>query len=298
MAQAVADIGAHLIIEHPVVADPTDFKGLPFAVNGEADFLPFGSLRQIIAATEPTVYFLDDLGQSTQAVQAACMQLLLARRVNGHKVSEMVTFIAATNRRTDRAGVQGLLEPVKSRFATILTLEPDLDDWVSWAIRHRMPTELIAFVRFRPNMLSDFRPTADLINTPCPRTIANVGRLLIMGIPGGLEYPVIAGAAGEGLAAEFIGFLAVYRKLPHPNVILMNPDKANVPKDPATLYALCGALAAMASGQTADRLFKYYNRLPAEFSVLAVRDSVNRDREIVNTRAFIRWASEHADVLI
>ncbi len=43
------------------------------------------------------VCLLDDLGQAPPAVQAAAMQLLLARRVNGHAVSDHVTFLAATN---------------------------------------------------------------------------------------------------------------------------------------------------------------------------------------------------------
>jgi hypothetical protein len=298
VAQAAATVGAELIIEHPVVSDPTDFKGLPFEVDGKAEFLPFGSLSRIISATDPTVFFLDDLGQAPMAVQAACMQLLLARRINGHHVSDMVTFVAATNRRTDRAGVTGLLEPVKSRFATIVNLDVDMEDWVKWALAHDMPTELIAFIRFRPGLLHDFQPSADLVNSPSPRTVANVGKLMQMSLPRELEYEVYAGAAGEGFAAEFCGFLKIFRNLPNPDLILLSPDAAEVPTDPATLYALCGALSRKASEQTIDRLVRYYNRLPAEFSVLAVRDSVQCCPAIVNSRAFVSWASDHAEVLL
>ena len=98
--QATREAGAELIISHPVTSDPTDFKGLGALVDGEAKFLPFDQLKDLITATRPTVFFLDDLGQAPPAVQAAAMQLILARRVNGHKVSDAVTFIAATNRKT------------------------------------------------------------------------------------------------------------------------------------------------------------------------------------------------------
>jgi hypothetical protein len=298
IAQAAIASGAELIIEHPVVSDPTDFKGLPFATNGIADFLPFGSLRRIIEAKKLTLFFLDDLGQSPPAVQAACMQLLLARRVNGHVVSDYVAFAAATNRRQDRAGVMGLLEPVKSRFATIIELVPDREDWVRWALAAGMPTELIAFIRFREKFLFDFKPTADLVNSPCPRTVANVGKLMKMGIPRGLEFEVFKGAAGEGFAAEFMGFLRIYRNLPNPDLVLMQPDTAEVPTDPAVLYALCGALSARASDQTADRLFRYYNRLPPEFSVMAARDTFHAHPDVAQTRSAIEWHSKHADVQI
>ena len=298
LEQACKATGADLIIEHPVVSDPTDFKGLPFAMDGHADFLPFGSLRQMISAERLTVVLLDDLGQAPPAVQAACMQLLLARRINGHMVSPFVCFLGATNRRTDRAGVTGMLEPVKSRFNTIVNLEPDLEDWVKWALHMNLPTELVAFIRFRPGMLHDFQPTQDLVNSPCPRTVANVGQLMTLNLPLELEYPVYSGAAGEGFAAEFMGFLKTFRDLPNPDLIMLDPDNAPVPTAPDQLYAIAGALSRRASEQTIDRLVRYYNRMPAEFSVLAMLDSVHVCKGIANTKPFIQWTSDHTDVLI
>lgn len=297
--QVCCEAGMKMIISHPVVSDPTDYKGLPFVVNGDkAEFLPFGDLRQLIEATESTVFFLDDLGQAPPSVQAAAMQLLLARRINDHMVSEHVRFIAATNRRQDKAGVQGVLEPVKSRFASILHLETDHEDWVKWALSKDLPTELIAFIRFRPELLHDFKPTNDMINSPCPRTVAFVGQMMQKGLPHELEYPMIAGAAGEGFATEFKAFLNIYRNLPDPDLIIMSPDKVDVPEDPSTLYALSGALVKKAGVQNFTNIIKYVSRMPAEFSVLTVKDAVHKDRSLTNTRSFIEWAAEHTDVLV
>lgn len=298
VTQACESAGANLIISHPVVSDPIDYKGMPFVVDGRADFIPFGDLRQLVEADKLTVYFLDDLGQAPPTVQAAAMQLILGRRINGHKVSDQVCFVAATNRKQDKAGVTGILEPVKSRFATIIELTPDLEDWVSWALNAGLPTELIAFIRFRPGLLHDFQPSADITNSPCPRTVANVGALMDLGLSPELEYEAYAGAAGEGFAAELLGFLRIFRKLPNPDSVLLNPEQADVPTDAATLYALCGALARKASENTMDRLVRYTLRLPAEFQVLLIRDSMHNDGQVVNTRAFIDWSSKNADVLI
>jgi MoxR-like ATPase len=86
--QAASAAGFDIILSHPAVADPTDAKGLPWpGQDGRtATFLPFGDLAQALNAQKPTVWFLDDLGQASPAVQASYMQLLLARRVNGHKL--------------------------------------------------------------------------------------------------------------------------------------------------------------------------------------------------------------------
>ena len=293
VSQACADVGARLLVSHPVVDEPVDYKGMPSIKDDHAEFLPFGPLRQLIEADQPTVYFMDDLGQAPPTVQAAAMQLILARRINGYWVSDQVTFLAATNRKQDRAGVSGILEPVKSRFASIVELEPDLEDWVQWATENNLPAELIAFIRFRPQLLFDFTPSVEMTNTPCPRTVHNVGKLIQLGLASELEFEAFAGAAGEGFASELMGFLQIYRQLPDPKLILLNPDSAEIPQDPASLYAVVGALARYAKPDTMDALVSYANRLPAEFSVLLMTDAEKHNPAIVNTRAYATWAARH-----
>jgi len=300
VTQACQETNTELIISHPVVSDPTDFKGLPFPVKGEnkATFLPFGDLLKLIDADKPTVFFLDDLGQASASVQAAAMQLLLARRINGHRVSDQVIFLAATNRRQDRAAVQGILEPVKSRFASILELEVNVDDWVEWAINNDMPTELIAFVRYRPNLLHDFKPTGDIVNTPNPRTIAYVGMMMNAGLPKDTEYEMISGAAGEGFAAECLGFLKVYRDLPDIEKLIADPLSADVPDEPSTLFAVCGALSAKANKKNFGNIIRYTDRLPGEFQVLLIKDALKHNKSLSNTKEFSAWAIKHADVVL
>ncbi len=299
VTQACEASSADLIIEHPVVSDPTDYKGIPFPDGkGDANFLPIGNLKKLLNAERPTVCFFDDIGQAPGSVQAALMQLILARRINGHVVSDSVCFLAATNRRSDRAGVTGMLEPVKSRFVTIVELESDAESWVSWALKAGLPTELIAFIRFRPELLHNFEPTNDLVNSPCPRTVHNVGKLMKMGIPKELEYEIYSGAAGDGFAAEFTGFLRIFRSLPNPDVILNNPEKADVPTDPATLYALTSALSYKASETNMERIVRYANRMQPDFAVKMMRDIINKDGELANTRACIQWYSDNKDILM
>lgn len=300
VTQAAAAAGAELIISHPVVSDPTDYKGLPFPVKdkAEAAFLPFGDLLRLTRATQPTVFFLDDLGQAPMSVQAACMQLILARRVNGHKVSDQVVFLAATNRRQDKAAVLGILEPVKSRFAAIIELEVDINDWVAWAYAHNIPPELVAFIRYRPALLHDFKPTAEIINTPSPRTVAYVGQMLKAGIPEGLEYELISGAAGEGFAAEFMAFRRLYESLPEIPAILADPDNSPVPTEPSVLFAVVGALVARAERQNFNSILRYARRLPGEFQVLLVTDATAHKPQLAHLPEFTQWALEHQDLQI
>lgn len=299
VSQVATDIKFELIITHPVVSDPTDFKGQPCVVdiNGKkrAEFLPFGDLRKMIHAKRPTYVFIDDLGQAPAAVQAACMQLLLARQINGKKISDHIVFVAATNRRQDRAGVTGILEPVKSRFYNIYELQPDKDDWIEWALEHDMPEELIGFVNFRPELLCTEEATSDIVNHPCPRTLAHAGETIMMGLT---SIEDLTGVVGAGCAVELNGFIRVYEELPSIDALIMNPTDAPIPTDSSAKYAIVAALVGRVSKDNVNRIFKYGNRLPGAFSTLLVRDSVRKDKTLQKTRAFVEWCQKHADVLM
>jgi hypothetical protein len=284
-----------LLITPPVVSDPTDFKGLPGIVDGKAEFLPFGDLRKLMEAKKPTICFLDDLGQAPTCVQAAVMQLLLNRAINGIAISDKITFVAATNRRQDKAGVTGILEPVKSRFATIIELEVDTDEWLEWAIDNDLPAELIGFIHFRPSLLNQGEATNDIVNHPCPRTVAFLGKLLKAGVN---SVEAFAGSIGAGAAAEFNGFLKIYKNLPSIAAILLDPDGTDVPSDPAAQYAVVSALVEKSTVDNVGNIVKYAERLPVDFSVLLVRDMLRKNKKISATKTFITWATKHQDVLL
>lgn len=296
--QATTAADADFIVSHPVVSDPTDYKGMPWVQNGQAEFLPFGELNRLIKATKRTVFFLDDLGQASPTVQAAAMQLILARQINGHKISDLVTFIAATNRRQDKAGVSGILEPVKSRFATIVELEVDTEDWCKWALTvGNMPVELISFIRFRPTLLSKFEATKEIKNTPSPRTVAYIGKMQNAGIPAHLELDAYTGAAGNAFATEYTAFLRLFRNLPDIDQVILNPKGAAVPEEPGVLYAISGALAHRMTEATVAPITQYLERLPAEIAVCTMKDAVTRKVDLTKTKAFITWASKTGNQL-
>jgi intein/homing endonuclease len=229
-----------------------------------------------------------------------CMQLLLAREINGHKISDHVVFMAATNRRQDRAGVQAILEPVKSRFDAIIELETNVDDWVEWANRNDMPTSLISFLKYRPSLMHDFIPTADMVNTPSPRTVESVGKFMNDNVPAAIEFEMFAGAAGEAFAVEFTAFLKIFRSLPDVYDIIENPTKAKAYKPEDTngtslLYAVSGALAAVATHANFGNIIKYAERLPIEYTVMLIKHTVMQKKTLISTPGFKSWAKENAD---
>lgn len=295
VAQACDATQHDLIISHPVVSDPTDYKGMPFPVpeRGIAEFLPFGDLCRVLDAERPTVWFLDDIGQAPPAVQAALMQPMLARAINGKRLPEHVTVVGASNRRQDRAGVSGLLEPVKSRFMSILHMRADLDDWKSWAYMHGVQPEVLGLLSFRPDLLHQFVPTADLVNSPCPRTWAHASQVLSLKLSADVEQAVLAGAVGEGAAAELAAYAAVYRDLPDLDEVIAKPEKAPIYSDKQAniQWALCVGLATRTTVGNFPQVVKYAERLvkkeKGEFAVVLVRDALRKEKKIAHTDAFV-----------
>jgi len=295
--QASKDANAELIISHPVVSDPTDYKGMPFQDGKKADFLPFAELNRIIEADTPTIFFLDDLGQASPSVQAACMQLLLARRINNFKVSDHVTFVAATNRKEDKAGVSGILEPVKSRFASIVELNVNTDDWCEWAVNNDMPHELVSFLRFRPDLLDkDIPASKDIVNNASPRTVAALGRLHRKGVPVDLRFEAFKGSAGEGFASEYIAYLSLYTKLPTFDQIVSSPTSIDMPSDPALLYALSGLVSSRADVKNIDILMTFIERMPVEMQVATIKNMATGS--LMSTKPMAGWFIKNSSVFI
>lgn len=297
--QVTERLDADMILSHPVVSDATDAKGLPFpSPDGQtARWLPYGDLARAMNAQRLTVWFLDDLGQAAPSVQASFMQLILSRRINEHKLNDHIVFLAATNPRTAKSGVQGILEAVKSRFTSIVHLETDINDWSVWALTHAIVPEVLAFLRFRPDLLHAFNPTTDMTNSPCPRTWEAVSDLVKLQLPKELELETYGGAVGEAAAAEFVGFLRVWRTLPNLDGILIDPNKAAIPPrtEPATLYAVATGLAHKATTGNFKSIATYAQRMVkggvGEFATLMVKDAFGRTPEIGNTAAFIELAT-------
>lgn len=296
--QAIKDLGHDSLISHPVTHDPTEYKGLGFPSEDRksAEFLPYGSLKRMIEAIAPLVVVFDDAGQASTAVQAAMMQVIQERNIDGKKISDHVRFILCTNRKTDKAGVSMMIEPLKGR-ATIIELDVNDDDWRTWAACNGMPPELLAFSKLRPQMLFDFKPTADMTNSCTPRNWERVGRWQNGGLPKHLEYEVFKGCNGEQFAAEYSAFLKTFRDMPDPTEWITNPGK-DLPTEESVKYALAAALSYMANPKNAAAIFSVAMRMDAEFSTFIVYSMINRDKKLSSTPGFITWAQKYGDYLV
>lgn len=267
-----------------LLLDPVDLRGLPFlGPDGRSkwatpDFLP---------ADGAGVLFLDELNAAPAMVQASCYQLVLDRKLGEYTMPDGWAIVAAGNRDSDRAATNRMPTPLRNRFVH-LEFEVDTQEWSEWAIQAGVRPEVIAFLRFRPELLSAFDRDANAF--PSPRSWEFVSRILGATKDASVEHELFAGAVGCGAATEFSGFLRMFRELPNIDAILLNPATEPVPENAAAQYAVASALARCASETNFDRLCTYLERMPTEFQVLCVRDATLRAPGVRITAGYTKWA--------
>ena len=286
-----------------LLLDPVDLRGLPYLeANAQDCSVPNGSVPKQARWASPEflprdgegILFLDELNAAAPMVQASCYQLVLDRKLGDYTLPDGWAIVAAGNRQSDRAVTHQMPTPLRSRF-THLDFEVDLNDWCQWAICNSIRPEVIAFLRFKPHLLSQF--DRDKNAFPCPRTWSFVSKILGANPGQMIEHGLIAGSVGDGAATEFAAFLKTFRELPNVDAILMSPDKEPVPTDACAQHAVAAALAYAAKPNNFDQVYIYLKRMPPEFTVFAVRDAMLRTPDVKHTPAFTRFAVEHHQVL-
>lgn len=283
--------------------DPTDVKGLLTINNGKAHW----AIPDIWPVGESGVYdngspwdgwllFLDEANAAPPLTQAATYELVYDRTI-GHTYAlpQKCEIIAAGNLETDRAVTHRLSSALARRFEHIY-LRVDVDDWVKWALANGIDTRVIAFIRMRPELLMAFDPTKNEKSFPCPAKWESVSQIISTNPDPDLSYANYCGAVGQGAASEFEGYLEILQTLPNPDLCITAPDKAPIPDQPATLYAISTCLARRASDQNIGRIVTYANRLPNEFSTLLITDALRATPTLANTRGYIEWQSKHPNI--
>lgn len=294
--QVAQELNAKLFEVRANLFDPVDVRGGLKVVEMED-----GSYRTRYGVPEDypdtnyqgtVVLLIDELPNAPKATQNALLQLTLDRKIGTYELPKDTIIIAAGNRAQDRAAVHEMPTPVKNRFAHY-TLEANIDDWVSWAMKHGIHPSIISFLRFRPGLLSAADSTQNAF--PTPRSWEMLDRKLPFMAD---EFYGCASVIGDGAAGEYMAFKAIYTEVPDVDDILAKPTTTKVPTGTSILYAVCGALTARVNQDNFEAVMKYAKRLPAEYQIVIIRDTLAKDRKLVTTDVYTKWAQENADVFL
>lgn len=299
--QACQAIGFDLLSLSMAVIDVPYLLGYPFRDNGTASHAPFGTLAKALEASRPTVLDLDEFGAASESVQKAALRLIQFGEVGGRRLPDCVVISASTNDVGHGAGVQGMIEPLKSRFHAIIEVKSDLEDLIGYGLARNWPTWLCAFLRQAPDAIHDWKPEKSMkVGGACPRGWEYVAEWDNDGFD---DPEVWSGVVGKGRATQAHAFKQLINELPDVDAVLMDPDNAPVPSNPSAIYLVSMALAGKMTAANFGSCVKYLNRLPAMFRAFSIRDGFRAEeqkrkdgrlpkdhRAIQTSRDFTAWA--------
>jgi hypothetical protein len=273
----------------------------PLTPDGDASHALFNGIARAFRATSPTVLFIDDLGLANGETLKALLDLVQFGRIDDRKLPDCVSIQAASNDVGHGADVQGMIEPLKNRWTSIVHVEQSADDIVQYGLADGWPGWFLGWIRHsEKDIIGSWKPTKSLTVEGCTsRGLEHVAKMDLVGIDGVEEW---AGAIGKGHAVAALAFKRLQADLPDITQIFLDPDGAPVPADPGAKWLVSMAIASNLSSENFGSGMKYLLRLPQMFRSLSTRDALKAEstrvrdgkfgahRPITSSRDYIAWA--------
>ncbi len=287
--------------------EPSDLRGIPFR-NGE-------SVEWAVPAMLPDkerhgtsgILFLDEITSAPPSVSAAAYQLILDRKLGQYEVPEGWAIFAAGNRQGDRGVTYTMPAPLANRFSHF-DFEIHLDDWVAWAYQNNIDDRVIAFVRFRPELLFDFDPAHNPVAFPSPRSWEFAHRALqkFEHNPD-LRLGSFQACVGPAAGIELNAFISNLDQLPDIDAIIRGEEVA-APTEIDLQYAVASSLVGRAirakGSDSAETTFGNILDYASVFSqkemgVMLVSDMHRAiGQDIFSVPQFAQWSNKVADIML
>jgi len=126
-----------------------DIIGLPSTDGEVTRFNPPDWYKQ--ACNKPACLFLDELNRATPEVMQAAFQIVLDRTLNGQSLHPQTRVFAAVN--DSGAYTVNEIDPALLDRFWVVDLNPDVDDWLTWARNVGIHDHITGFIAANPKFL-------------------------------------------------------------------------------------------------------------------------------------------------
>ncbi len=307
VAQVAAGQNTPLIDIRLSQMEPSDLRGIPFREKELVEWAVPAMLPNAKRHGEKGILFLDEITSAPPSVSAAAYQLILDRRLGDYEIPQGWAIIAAGNRQGDRGVTYSMPAPLANRFSHY-EVDINLDDWVAWAYASGIDERVIAFLRFRQDLLFEFDATQNPVAFPSPRSWEFAHRALHKFE----DHPELFSGAlqacvGKAAGIELAAFIASLEQMPNLDAIVRGEAIA-APKEIDLQYAVATALVGRAirakdtdeAQKVHGHILNYANRFPQrEMGVMMVSDMHRAiGQDIFTVPEFASWADKIADLML
>ncbi len=289
-------------------SDPTDMNGFP-TMNEDRTRSHYAAPEDFPLEGDPIpihpdgrpyngwMLFLDEFNSAPPSVQAAAYKIVLDRKVGQKNLHDKVAIVAAGNLSTDRAIVNKLSTAMQSRMVHF-QLGVDNEAWEDWAVKNNVDHRVIAFIKFKPDMIHNFKPDHSDHTFSCPRTWEFLSKMIVdyPEIPAE-DIPLLTGTVGEAAGREFFAFSQVYQNLPTLRTIMADPTHIAIPVETSIQYAVSTMLGHNLHEQNIDRLMPYIDRLPVEFNIMCLQYAIKKNKKLMQVPVIKTWIGQNSKEL-
>ncbi len=287
--------------------EPSDLRGIPFRDNELVEWAIPAMLPDAERHGPSGILFLDEITSAPPSVSAAAYQLILDRKLGAYQIPDGWAIFAAGNRQGDRGVTYTMPSPLANRFSHF-EVDINVDDWVAWAYTNNLDDRIIAFIRFRPELLFDFDPAHNPSAFPTPRSWEFAHRALQKFEH---QHDLLLGSlqacVGPAAGIEVKAFIDNLDQMPDLDAIVRGEQVA-APKEIDLQYAVASALvgrAIRATGQDNSQdvqgnILEYASNFPQkEMGVMLVTDMHRAiGEDIFSVPQFARWSNDVADLML
>ena len=289
---------------HLASMSEVDVRGF-LVPNGDKSTFTKPEFWEAVEANPYGILFIDEFVQATHECQKAVASLILEGRIGEWRLPPGWCVVLAGNGLDDMAGANSLLSHIVNRVDIVNVRAPDVDEWVMWGQKQGLPFEILAFAKFRPNVVfdSDIPPSPD---TPycTPRSLHCAGDLA-NAYPGGIRAMIderagmafLSGAIGQGPAGELVSVVRTAINLPSYESVIKDPHGTEIPTQPDARYAMVMLMAVRAKVPEAEAVVTYLTRFQPNFAITGLVSLVRRDRAFAACKPMLRWVDNNRDLL-
>jgi hypothetical protein len=225
-------------------------------------------------------------------------------RLGEYSIPQGWAIFAAGNRQGDRGVTYSMPAPLANRF-THYEVEPNLDDWIGWALDHGIDARILGFLRFRPDLLFAYDAAHNPVAFPSPRSWEYAHRALAkFADRPDLLGDTLQASVGRSCGVELKAFIDNMENLPDIEAILNGAD-IGVPKSIDLQYGVASALVRRAKESSGDpaklgNILKYARNFPQrEMGVMMVTDLHRAvGKPLFAVPEFVNWANSVAELML
>jgi len=206
--QICKELGIGYVDLRPATQETTDLIGIP---RGKE--ITYGELRKLKTFwSEPEwwpqegtkgILALEEVNRAPEDVKQALFQIVTEWRMHTHILPKGWSIVAIINPDNGNYHVSQLDPAFKRRFVQII-VEPDVQDWISWAKMEKLHEDILSFIQLFPKDLyigEDIKIDAK----PTPAGYHMLSILLnAQVIPPNCEHEIASGILGTTIGTKFI----------------------------------------------------------------------------------------------